>query len=315
MNPSVFKPISLGFILSLNVFYSLDAAIINKKLDPVFAKIEDLTLAAQNKNLQVSLCLKSIPKNTRYFLYRRFAAYALWESDDVQAKLEETFGTMAYLACRESSGRVVAVVPHRKESEKGACHYGASYAVLKKALVAAVKKRTESGIASYFDHETNAGTYQVSADQVDNLPHPKDANLEVHKYFIHRVLELNNYSSSQQLKECGTHEYFDVQVEKDIPKALEASIDWMSRYINRAQKSKDTWFRKIDELVWYHQLQSLCPDLNLELGKMTHYFHEGGYYGPKNNTHNWQSCGKSYSLCKPLFENISASLNTLPKGT
>jgi len=314
MNPSVCKFILLGFFLNSTKSGFLHAGIINKDLDPVFAKIEELTAAARENNAQVSLCLKSIPKNTRYFLYRRFAAYALWESDNTQAKLEETFGIMAYLACRESSGRVVAVVPHRKEREKGSCHYGSSYAVLKNALVMAVKKRTATGVASYFDHETNAGTYQVSADQVDDIPHPKDKHMEVHKYFVNRVLELNSYSTSQQLKECGTHEYFDVQKEKDVPKALSESVEWISKYVERAQKSAVTWFRQVDELVWYHQLQSLCPDLNLELGKMTHYFHEGGYYGPKNNTHNWESCGKSFSLCRPIYENISASLNTLPRS-
>lgn len=309
-------------VVVLSFFHGLlHAKIINQGLDPTFAAIE-AALGQSDKSTQVRLCfntdseeLSSIDKTTRYFLYRRFAGLVYQEPAHIQHEIENKFALMSYLACRESGGRVVAQVAHgigdKKKAAKGTNFYGRNYASLKNALMELVRQRLSGKGKAYFDETTNGGPFQVSADQVDNVPHKRDRNLEVMKFFYARVKELGKLSQSSLLKSCGTHEYFDVDTETDIPQALEDSVDWIESYLTKDAPLQKTWFRRVDELVWFHQLQTLCPDLNLELAKKIHHFHKGGYFGPLNNTYNAKTCGTLFSLCLPVFENITQTLNQI----
>lgn len=298
----------LILVLALIQSSILQSKILNQSLDSTFDDIE-AALKSSDKGVETQLCFASIEKSTRDFLYRRFAGLVYQEPTRVQESIENKFALMSYLACRESGGRVVAQVAHGIESKNGAYHYGRTYAQLKKALMDLVDKRLIERSKKHFDETTNGGLFQVSADQIDNIPHELDPTLEVTKYFYARVMELDKLSKSSLLKTCGTHEYYNVEVETDIPQALEDSVDWIKNYLEKDAPKQEKWFRRVDELVWFHQLQTLCPDLNLELAKRIHHYLGGKYCGPLNNTKNSSSCGKVYSLCMPIYQNITYTLN------
>lgn len=283
--------------------------ILNQSLDPMYSRIEQW-VKAKYDGPETRLCL-ALPENTRYFLYRRFISKAIKERAVVQDAIAEKYSIMAYLVCRESSGQAVAMAAHRYE--KTASRYGTSYNDFKKGISDLVSMRNKYGKAAYFDYQTNAGPFQISADQVDDVPDKYDPNLTVHRYFSTTVRFLNSLPEGKLLTQCGTLEYFDPREREDqgVVKGLKDSLKWMVAYMKQKEASGKPWFRdsNLYDVIAFHQIQTLCPHLGLEIAKQVHHFKEGRYFGPLNNTQNSGSCGKSYSLCKPILSALIGYLN------
>lgn len=283
--------------------------ILNESLDPMYSRAERWVKENYGGS-ETRLCLE-LPENTRYFLYRRFIAKAIKEKSVVQDAIAEKYSIMAYLVCRESSGRAVAMAAHRYE--KTASRYGTSYNDFKKGISTLVSMRNKSGKSAYFDYQTNAGPFQISADQVDDKADKYDPNLMVHRYFANTVRFLNSLSEDKLLTQCGTLEYFDpsLRVDHGVVKGLKDSLKWMVGYMKQKDASGGAWFRdsNLHDVIAFHQIQTLCPHLGLEIAKQVHHFKKGKYFGPLNNTNNSSSCGTSYSLCKPILKALMSYLN------
>jgi hypothetical protein len=285
------------FILLLLVFGSSICYanfIFNQNYEESFSKAEEI-LKKQKLSKESTLCLRSLPQNTRFFLYRRYVEQIRERSSYSSLdKLIQKYGRMSYLACRESSGLGVALSAHGSEAQVS--YYGRFYSALKNGIQQMIAKRFKYKRKSYFSITTNVGLFQVSLDQVDSRADKYDPELEIHFYFLEQVKALSAMGDKSLLHSCGTEEFFDLKKEPELLKELRESLKLMK------------YSSELQHLSLYIKLQTLCPVLNFELAKKIYDLKGGHYFGPLNNKRNSRSCGTSFSLCAPIFRNIYSLL-------
>ncbi len=289
--------LSLGVLVFTNTTQADESS--NDQLfihDKVFHEIEKRTVGTD-------FCT-SIPESTRYFLYRRFAVYALDDNETVQEKLKDRFEQLAYLACRESSGRVVAHVSHEHEKEAAAARYGSTYEDMIDAINRLVQRREDKGNHTYFDATTNAGMFQTSPDTVSK----RDTYMRL--WFSNKLNAVSKFSAIELKTYCGTEEHYDEELTNEIKN----SMAWMVRYVrSRDSELQELLFtnNQIGELAHFHELQAICPGLNLDLANELLVKYGRDYFGPLRgySAKSAQSCGKAYHICRPTFNMITNYLN------
>ena len=307
----------LFLFLSLTFFDQklFASEVFNQKYDSVFSKAEE-SVMSHSPSKESVLCMRSLPQNTRYFLYRRYVDQAMKSRSNYSSgeTLVRKYGLMSYLACRESGGMGVALSAHGSEAKVS--YYGNFYSALKKGIREMIAKRVKCKKKSYFSSSTNVGLFQVSSDQVDNVPDKYDPDLEIHRYFIDRVQSLAKMNDKSIVLSCGTEEFFNLQKEPEILKDLKDVSKWMKNYIFSKQLEGGQWFNEdqgassseVEALSQYVKLQTLCPSLNFELAKRIHDLKGAHYFGPLSNKRNSRSCGTSFSVCAPVFRAIDTFL-------
>lgn len=311
MHRFLFLSLSLSFF-DQKLFAS---EVFNQKYDSVFSKAEE-SVISHSPSKESALCMRSLPQNTRYFLYRRYVDQAMKSRSSYSSgeTLVRKYGLMSYLACRESGGMGVALSAHGSEAKVS--YYGSLYSAMKKGIREMIAKRFKCKKKSYFSSSTNVGLFQVSSDQVDNVPDKYDPDLEIHRYFIDRVQSLAKMNDKSIVLSCGTEEFFNLQKEPEILKELKDVSKWMKNYIFSKQLEGGQWFNEdqgassseVEALSQYVKLQTLCPSLNFELAKRIHDLKGAHYFGPLSNKRNSRSCGTSFSVCAPVFRAIDTFL-------
>ena len=281
---------SFLFLISYSTGYSLE--FFNQKYDSLFFKAEDF-VKKHSPSKEVLLCTRSLPQNTRYFLYRRYVDQLIKEgSKNTAEKNISKYALMSYLACRESGGLGVALSAHGSEAKVS--YYGHVYSALKRGIREMIAKRFKHKRKNYFSITTNVGLFQISIDQVDDVPDRYDPDLEIHRYFSERVRSLAKMSGKSLVLSCGTAELFDFQKEPELLMDLRETL--------KPLKNSS----ELEQLSQYAKLQTLCPALNFELAKKIHDLKGAHYFGPLSNKRNSRSCGTSFSLCAPIFRTINA---------
>lgn len=278
------------FLISYSTGYSLE--VFNQKYDSIFFKAEDY-VKKNSASKEVSLCMRSLPQNTRYFLYRRYIDQM--NREDLRHSIEKNiskYARMSYLACRESGGLSVALSAHGSEAKVS--YYGHVYSALKRGIREMIAKRFKYKRKNYFSLTTNVGLFQISIDQVDDVPDRYDPDLEIHRYFSERVRSLSKMSDKSLVLSCGTAELFDFQKEPELLMDLRETLKPMNNS------------SELEQLSQYAKLQTLCPALNFELAKKIHDLKGAHYFGPLSNKRNSRSCGTSFSLCAPIFRTINS---------
>ncbi len=264
---------------------------VSTKYDSTFAKVEEF-MGTQKLSKESSLCLRSLPQKTRYFLYQRYVEElkeSAYHSSSLE-KLIQNYGKMSYLACRESGGLGVALSAHGSEARVS--YYGHLYSSLKKGIQEMIAKRFKYKRKNYFSITTNVGLFQVSIDQVDDLPDRYDPELEIHHFFLDQIKVLSGMSDRSLLLACGTQQIFDLQKEPELLRELRLSLNLMK------------YPSELERLSLYAKLQTLCPALNFELAKKIYNLKGARYFGPLSNKRNSRSCGTTFSLCAPIFKKI-----------
>ncbi len=152
---------------------------------------------------------------------------------------------------------------------------------------------------------------------MDNNPDEFDPELIAHRYFTSMVQKLSESPLSSAHAYCRTSERFDIVKEKEIPHSLYNSLQNMASYIQSRAGKKGIWFRDVDDIKLFHELQTLCPMLHFEIAMMLHHLKGKYYYGPLNNTKRAEECGSTFSLCGPVFDRLQKILiaNTQKKLT
>jgi len=252
----------------------------------------------------------SVDATARTFLYRRFAQVAYGRDSETQEALIKKYSTLAYLICRESSGRVVAHVGHEHESESSAARYGKTFSDMMNAINRLANKRTAEKCRSYFDTSTNAGLFQVSADWISTREN--DMRASIRKAFRDKVAEIDAYDNNSLLSFCGTKEFFN---DHGITNRVRETVSWMTKWVEyqesiNAKSIFSDDYNRMEELAVYHQLQTICPGLNLYIAKILLYKAGSIYFGPLRNKKNFESCGTSYAICRPNLRAITQYLNS-----
>lgn len=278
------------FFILFASFKAHTLQVVSAKYDSTFAKVEEF-IRTQKLSKESALCLQSLPQKTRYFLYQRYVE-ELKESayNSSSERLIQNYGKMSYLVCRESGGLGVALSAHGSEARVS--YYGHLYSSLKKGIQEMIAKRFKYKRKNYFSITTNVGLFQVSLDQVDDLPDKYDPELEVHDFFLDQIKVLSGMRDRPLLLACGTQQIFDLQKEPELLRELRESLNLM-RYQS-----------ELERLSLYAKLQTLCPALNFELAKKIYNLKGARYFGPLSNKRNSRSCGTSFSLCAPIFKKI-----------
>jgi len=247
-----------------------------------------------------------LPDKTRFFLYRRFSEVAMGQSQATQARLVEKFSQLAFLTCRETSGRVVAEVAHNHEDETGAARYGNTYEDLQNAISKLVSIWKRAPRAGYFDRTTNAGLFQLSADFIDDTSTERKSKL-LH-WYENKIWEMERMDRFDLQTYCGSEEFYSDDLSSETSSKVRALA---RRFRDRAWGESLFTNSKngVDDLILFHQLQSICPGHHLDLAKEVLMLYGNAYFGPLNNTRNSGSCGSSHYLCQKTFETIASELN------